>query len=110
MAHLEGLVHLESLSVANTSWVNSNMKITDAGLIHLARFTRLRQLNNANVQWSDLHELKRLKTLPLLMPTISPGDVRRLQDALPETYVSAAWGGSSIAPRQVSKGVIFPLP
>jgi len=62
LAKLTSLVGLESLSVANTNWVDSGMRITDTGLVHLAKLTSLRELDLGDTQVSD-HGFARLAAL-----------------------------------------------
>lgn len=107
----EGLRHLSNLSAltrldlsgSGEPGVSIGRNYTGAGYAHLAKTMKLKTLylTNADVMWTELRDLKQLHTLSMMMPTMSQADVRELQKALPDTFVSAAWGGSSVAPRQL---------
>jgi len=88
------------LSGSGNPGVSMGRNFTEAGYVRLANLPNLQTLwlNNADVRWTELTELVQLRVLHLMMPTMSHDDVRSLQEALPYTYVSATWGGSSIAP------------
>ena len=81
-------------------------RITGAGMAHLKKMKGLETLWLANleVSWIDLKDLKWLKELDFMMVSMSADDVRRLQRELPDTRVSAAWGGSSVPPAATEPG------
>lgn len=106
----EGLKHLSNLTAlsridlsgSGEPGVSIGRNYTGAGYAHLAKTMKLKTLylNNADVHWTELRDLKQLQELSMLMPTMSQADVRELQKALPDTFVSAAWGGGGVAPMQ----------
>ena len=93
------------LSGSGHPGVSIGRSFAGSGYAHLGRLPNLKTLylNNADVRWTELRGLKQLNSLSLMMPTMSEYDVRQLQLALPDTYVSAAWGGGLDSPIQWRK-------
>ena len=101
ISELKSLTYL-SLSGSGEPGVHIGRNFTGAGYAHLARLPNLERmsLTNADVHWKELQSLKQVADLNMLMPTMSRDDVRKLQKALPDTRVSAAWGGGFVGPIQ----------
>jgi hypothetical protein len=99
---LKSLIYL-NLSGSGEPGVHIGRNFTGAGYAHLAKLPNLERmsLNNADVRWTELQSLKQVAVLNMLMSTMSQDDVRQLQKALPDTRVSAAWGGGSVRPIQL---------
>jgi Leucine-rich repeat (LRR) protein len=53
VAALKGLTNLESLNIAQSSWVNSRMQIGDGAMMFVAGFTKLRELNLSRLPVTD---------------------------------------------------------
>jgi len=83
---------------------------TGDGLAHFKDHEGLRTLWLTNLtidgkMLAALKDLKQLRELTLMMPSLTDDEVRALQAALPKTRVSAAWGGHGIAPLQLDLGL-----
>src|SRR5439155_6438401 len=91
LAHLEGMTHLEYLSLAAT-------QVTDAGLKHLKGMTKLDRLSLASTKVSDagmpsLAELTGLRTVYLGGTAVTDTGAQNLRKALPKVSVSRLPGG-----------------
>ena len=104
LEHISKITSLTRLDLSGSGHpgVSIGRNFTGTGYAHLAAMPNLRTfwLHNADVRWTEQRDLKQLNVMTLSMPTMSEDDVRQLQRALPDTYVSAAWGGSSVPPMQ----------
>lgn len=108
----EGLKHLSEIRTlkrldlygSGEPGVHTGRNFSSAGYAQLKKLKSLQTLwiTNADVSTMDLKDLKWLKSLHLFMVTATAGDVRELQKLLPDVRVSAAWGGTSVPPRQLS--------
>jgi len=107
LKHISKIASLARLDLSGSGYpgVRIGRNFTGTGYACLAAMPNLTTLylNNADVGWTELRGLKQLKSMALLMPTMSEDDVRQLQRALPDTYVSAMWGGTSVPPLQMRK-------
>ncbi len=102
----KGLEHISK--IASLTWINLwggggrgvhiGGNFTAVGYEHLAKMSTLQTLSieHAGVRWTELRSLKQLKSLKLLMPTMSRDDARRLQKELPDTHVMDLRGGGGI--------------
>jgi Leucine-rich repeat (LRR) protein len=86
LAHFDRLTQLEELSLNGT-------RVTDAGLEHLKRLSRLKILYLGGTQITDagldhLNGLTQLRELHLTNTQVSDSGVRKLQQALPNFFIS----------------------
>jgi Leucine-rich repeat (LRR) protein len=111
----EGLKHLSEIRAlqrldlygSGEPGVQTGLNFSPAGYAHLKKMKNLQSLwiTNADVSTADLKDLKWLKSLHLFMVTATAGELRELQKALPDVRVSAAWGGTSVPPLQLSRQI-----
>ncbi len=100
LKHISKISSLTRLDLSGSGYtgVSIGRNFAGTGYTHLAAMPNLKTLwlYNADVRWTELRGLKQLDSMVLMMPTMSADDVRRLQQALPDTRISATWGDKSV--------------
>jgi len=97
VAQIKTLTRLD-LSGSRFFFTHGGPDIPLFGYAQLAKLPNLKTLSlyYADVPWTVLAQLRQLRELSLMMPTMSQDDVLELQKALPETFVTASSGGSAV--------------